>query len=77
LLFKNQVAPYVLSKPIHSSQISKNTTDGLLVRIEVIPNFELEQLILSFGESVQVVSPNALKENILSRIQNSLSNYLK
>lgn len=77
LLFKNQVAPYVLSKPIHSSQISKNTIDGLFVRIEVIPNFELEQLILSFGESVQVVSPNVLKENIVSRIQNSLSNYLK
>ncbi len=39
------------------------------------PNFELEQQILSFGESVQVLAPIELKNRITSRLQQALSNY--
>lgn len=69
LNFPPQVAPYVSTKPLHPSQINKNEPGGLVVKIEVIPNFELERLILSFGEQVQVVSPQDFKERISYRLK--------
>lgn len=64
LKFTAEVAPYIQTKPIHPSQKHKNDPTGLEVRIKVIPNFELERLILSFGEKVMVVSPQDLKKRI-------------
>jgi predicted DNA-binding transcriptional regulator YafY len=75
LLFTPSLAPYIVTKPIHSSQIDKQVEDGLLVKIEVIPNYELEQLILSYGEGVKVLSPDYLIQKIKSRISISLDNY--
>lgn len=67
LKFTKEQAPYIITKPIHPSQKHKELEDGLLVRINVIPNFELERLILSFGNSVEVVLPKELKEGILKK----------
>jgi len=76
LIFSETLSPYIKTKPIHSSQIDKETVGGLLVKIEVIPNYELEQLILSYGEGVRVISPEYLIQKIKNRIQSSLDNYL-
>src|SRR5690554_4104661 len=62
LKFSPEVAPYVITKPLHLSQKVNSDESGLTVRINVIPNFELERLILSFGEQVEVISPIDLKE---------------
>ena len=64
LKFSPEIAPYIITKPIHPSQKHKNDPSGLEVRINVIPNFELERLILSFGEQVKVISPQDFKERI-------------
>lgn len=69
LLFSPSQAPYVITKPIHPTQKIKNTESGLEVWIEVVPNYELEKLILSFGESVKVISPDMFKKIILERIE--------
>ncbi|MCC7526181.1 MAG: hypothetical protein IT250_15230 [Chitinophagaceae bacterium] len=50
LKFSPEVAPYVITKPIHPGQQQKNAPTGLTVRIKIIPNFELEKLMLPFGE---------------------------
>ena len=71
LMFNKEVAPYVLTKPIHPTQRHKQAPNGLEIRIKVIPNFELERLILSFGEQVQVVSPHDFKEGIAHRIKSA------
>jgi predicted DNA-binding transcriptional regulator YafY len=69
LLFSNDEAPYVLTKPIHCSQKKKKHDEtGLLVSIELIPNIELEKLILSFGGNVRVVSPREFANRIKSRL---------
>jgi predicted DNA-binding transcriptional regulator YafY len=75
LWFSPSQAPYVVTKPIHPSQKSKNTEDGLEVTIQVVPNYELEKLILSFGETVQVLSPVSLRSKISERIKNSMKLY--
>jgi predicted DNA-binding transcriptional regulator YafY len=41
----------------------------------VVLNYELERLILSYGESVIVVKPNHLRDKIKNRIQNGVNNY--
>ena len=71
LNFSPEVAPYVITKPIHPSQKHRNEATGLEVKIKVIPNFELERLILSYGEQVKVISPLDFKERISQRLKSA------
>jgi predicted DNA-binding transcriptional regulator YafY len=76
LLFTNEEAPYVLTKPIHGSQKKKKHDDkGLLVSIEVLPNIELEKTILSYGSGVKVIGPNSFKNKIKKTLNLTIDNY--
>ncbi len=76
LLFSMEEGPYVITKPIHGSQKKiKQDKNGLLISIEVIPNYELEKLILSFGEKVKVLSPEILRLQIGKRLKKSSNLY--
>ncbi len=75
LKFTPEVAPYIITKPLHPSQKHKNDPIGLEVRIKVIPNFELERLVLSFGEQVKVISPQDFKERISQRLNSAARLY--
>ena len=68
--------PYIETKPLHGSQrVISRDSSGTVIQIEVVPNYELEQLLLSFGERVQVLSPVPFREHMKERIQKSLENY--
>ncbi|WP_431244242.1 WYL domain-containing protein [Flavobacterium sp. P21] len=70
LVFDKEQAPYIQTKPVHSTQRNKILDDGALeIRINVIINYELETRILSFGEKVKVVAPQTLVECISKRIK--------
>lgn len=71
-------APYVITKPIHSSQqILKEEEDGsILIRLDVVINFELEREILGFGECITVLAPRILRDRIKRRSYNMLQQYL-
>ncbi len=76
LRVENSLYRYIQTKPIHGSQreVSKNecnTTISLLV----IPNYELESVILSHGDRIEVVKPEWLRERITSKIQGMNSRY--
>ena len=75
LEFSKDVAPYVQTKPLHPSQKSKWVDAMLRVTFEVIPNYELESLILSFGEKVKVLEPANLKQKLKLRLRQGLSNF--
>lgn len=70
-------APYVLTKPMHHSQrIVRELSDGgVILKLSVHHNFELERLILGFGESMQVLEPSGLKRRIQDKLQNGLDAY--
>jgi len=71
-------APYILTKPLHSSQkILKESEqeESMIFSIEVVWNFELEREILGFGESIRVLSPKRLVRRIHSRLKRSAENY--
>lgn len=69
-------APYVLTKPLHHSQILlKEDENGILIRIDVVPNFELEREILGFGEAMKVVAPRLLASRIQKRLEKAAEQY--
>lgn len=75
LEFSQKSAPYVKTKPLHPTQKTEERDGKLIVRIEVIPNYELESLILSFGENVKVLKPEKLKKKIIDRFEKGRGNY--
>lgn len=68
---------YVLTKPLHGTQkICKDDKDGLTISIEVIPNRELFALLLSFGDDVEVLYPNDIRERVIKTITNMQKKYI-
>ncbi len=62
-------AKYIITKPIHSSQVTLQETEThAIFQIEVIPNFELESVLLSFGEKMEVLQPESLRAKISDRL---------
>lgn len=69
-------APYVLTKPLHQSQtLIRETEHGIIIRIEVVPNFELEREILGFGECMKVLAPRFLAMRIRKRLSKAYGRY--
>lgn len=69
-------APYVLTKPIHYSQtlIEKND-QGIIIRLTVQLNFELEREILGFGDCIKVISPSVLRSRIKKKLSHAIDLY--
>lgn len=62
--------PYIASKPIHhSQQVIVEKDDEVVIRLTLIPNYEFEQLLLSYGEGVEVLNPLSLRETMKKRIE--------
>lgn len=71
-----QNAPYVLTKPFHSSQQVKNREDGcIIVTLELKINQELERMLLGFGDSLEVLLPQKLRNKIKEKLTKALKNY--
>ena len=70
-------APYVLTKPFHHSQeiIEKRENGDIIISLCVHLNFELERLILGFGDAIEVRKPNFLRKRIRKKLENALKNY--
>ena len=69
-------APYVLTKPFHQSQeVVEQDENGVVFSIKVQPNFELERIILGFGDAIKVLSPPKLKERIANKLKRAVSRY--
>lgn len=74
LRFSPERIQYVLSKPLHHSQKITNKENGI-IQISVIPNKELDSLILSFGNQVEVISPQYYREQIYNQITDLFTKY--
>ena len=74
LRFSENRFPYVVSKPLHHSQVVNK--EQRTVTITVKPNNELNQLIFSFIPDVEVLAPCSLREAIKDKIEENLKKYL-
>jgi len=75
LKFDGERFPYIISKPIHSTQEILDK-EKCLLRINVRPNNELEALIFSFGPHVEVLEPAWLRHQIGDKIKETLKKYI-
>lgn len=70
--------PYLETKPLHGSQktLSKST-EGVRITLEVKLNYELQALLLSYGDGLRVKKPLALRTALKERITNMHQHYKK
>ena len=66
--------PYVVNKPIHSSQIILDECN-CLIQLLVRPNKELEARIFSYGNQVEVIKPLWLREQIIKKFSEIVKIY--
>ncbi len=74
LRFSPKRLQYVLTKPLHKSQKCSDADAGV-VSLRLIPNRELESLILSFGADVEVIEPQSLRLTIQEKVKQSFEHY--
>lgn len=64
-------APYVETKPFHRSQqlLERHADGSVSFSMQVHHNFELERLLLGFGDSLKVLKPKLLRRNMKRKLQ--------
>ncbi len=74
---KPDLAPYVLTKPIHSSQrLIKTSSKGVIIlEITVVNNYELRSLLLGLGPRLKVLKPKELREQMKAMYEEGLAAY--
>ncbi len=70
-------APYVITKPLHHSQrtVKINEDESVVITFVVKLNYELERIILGFGEAIEVLKPERLRNYIRRRLEKASSAY--
>ena len=69
-------APYIQTKPLHpSQQIIERSDAGIVFSIRVIPNFELERVLIGFGDGIRILSPNRLVRKMTKIVQKMAAMY--
>ena len=66
--------PYIKTKPLHPSQAELDK-DNRIIQLDVFLTWELESLILSYGDNIEVIEPISLRERIQKRVNNLLEIY--
>lgn len=70
LHFTAKTGRYIESKPLHGSQKSRWLENKMLeVDLQLIINYELERLLLSYADAVSVVAPVSLRKAIREKLQ--------
>ncbi|KQS47806.1 transcriptional regulator [Flavobacterium sp. Leaf359] len=70
-------APYVITKPFHHSQkIEEHREDGsIVISLMLKINYEFERLIMGFGEGIEVLAPESLRQRIRDKHKKALRKY--
>ncbi|MDA9874411.1 WYL domain-containing protein [Flavobacteriaceae bacterium] len=66
LRFSVKRLPYVITKPIHgaSQRLDRNDPEERTVILNLLPNYEMYQAILSFGDDVEIISPVEVRDTM-------------
>ena len=67
---KGDDAKYLITKPLHKTQVHTLEQANIYVfTIKVVPNFELESVLMSYGERLEVLAPASLRQSIAKRAE--------
>lgn len=76
LKFPSNQKGYILTQKLHASQkIVKETQSYFILEIQVLITYELLERVMSYGENVEVLAPESLKETIIQRYKKVLQQY--
>ncbi len=76
LEFRKYQAQYLLTQPIHPSQKIVQDTDHFVVfSFEVHPTYEFISFILGYGKDVTIISPESLRKQIITLINEMAALY--
>jgi len=76
LSFSSQRGNYLKSKPLHASQqVILDDEKEFRISLKLIVNYELKNLILSYGPDVKVIEPTTLKDQVVHAMQLAINNY--
>ncbi len=76
LHFSKSTGKYMETKPLHGSQKSKWIDEYTLeVNLQLMINYELERLILSYADAVKVIKPLLLEKQIKTRLKIASNQY--
>jgi predicted DNA-binding transcriptional regulator YafY len=71
-----EMANYIKSMPLHSSQVIREKEEGdLVIDLKLVPTTELVSLILSYGQNMCVMRPVWLKIQIINELQHLFEQY--
>ena len=76
LKVNRKVLSYIVTKPLHESQcaIPEELEDGYWnITLKVKDNYELRSLLRSFGEQIEVLAPESLRQ-VMKESATQLSN---
>jgi predicted DNA-binding transcriptional regulator YafY len=77
LQFSKETAQYILTQPIHESQITiEEKDDSVTFSLKVHPTVELIQVILGWGDSVKVLEPEFLRNRIVETLTKMTGLYI-
>jgi predicted DNA-binding transcriptional regulator YafY len=69
LQVSNDLYPYIETKPIHGSQkVMRREAAHTVLALDLIPNFELESMLLSHGQGVKVLEPKSLRDKMMNHV---------
>jgi predicted DNA-binding transcriptional regulator YafY len=76
LWFSASQANYIKTQHLHATQqILFDDSNGMIVTLQLIPNYELLQTLLAFGSEVKVLEPITLQEEMKEMLRRSLALY--
>lgn len=74
--FPASQAKFVISLPIHESQaILVEDDNKLIIQIEIKPNYEFYQKLLSFGPTAKVIEPKSVRDKTIIQLEKTLKQY--
>ena len=79
LKVNQQALSYIVTKPLHESQCAtpEPMQDGYWkITLKVKDNYELRSLLRSFGEQIEVLAPESLR-NVMKESAEQLNNMYK
>jgi predicted DNA-binding transcriptional regulator YafY len=76
LWFSAAQGNYIKTQYLHATQQTvSDTKDGLIITLQLIPNYELLQTLLAFGPEVKVLEPESLRTEMKDMLARNLALY--
>jgi len=71
---ENILFPYVETKPLHGSQkIKERNQQTTIIELNLIINYELENLLLGYIDKIRIREPEHLRERMVERVKEAIT----